>query len=38
MNQNIYMDLASMLLIFQTSYSQMVDDPVELDEIVLSSI
>ena len=25
-----------MLLIFQTSYSQMVDDPVELDEIVLS--
>ena len=25
-----------MLLIFQTSYSQMVDDTVELDEIVLS--
>ena len=37
MNQNyIYGFLASMLLIFQTSYSQMVDDPVELDEIVLS--
>ena len=37
MNQKyIYGFLASMLLIFQTSYSQMVDDPVELDEIVLS--
>ena len=37
MNQKyIYGFLASMLLIFQTSYSQMVDDTVELDEIVLS--
>ena len=37
MNQNyIYGFLASMLLIFQTSYSQMGSDTVNLDEVVLS--
>ena len=37
MNQKyIYGFLASMLLIFQTSYSQMGSDTVNLDEVVLS--